>query len=64
MSLCVMEIFDVRLLQERDSAIEVDYGNGCCWLPKSQIEFDCESCVGDLIEVGVPQWLAEEKEMC
>lgn len=31
------------------------------WLPKSQIEFEKKK--GNLVEVTMPQWLAEEKEL-
>lgn len=33
------------------------------WLPKSQCEFPPGCKVGDVVEVTMPNWLAEEKGM-
>lgn len=60
-----IEEFSVQLLRETDAAIHVDHGAGKCWLPKSQIDYITgDADEGDYITVEVPQWLAEEKEMC
>jgi hypothetical protein len=31
------------------------------WLPRSQIEYDRNACVGDIITVTMPGWLATDK---
>ena len=60
-----MEQFSVKLLRETDAAIHVDHGAGKCWLPKSQLDYTTgDADEGDIIEVEMPQWLAEEKEPC
>jgi len=33
------------------------------WLPKSQIEYDDNCSEGDLIDVDIPEWLAEDKDL-
>ena len=62
-----METFMLKYLHQTDNAILV-YDDCQCeeiWLPKSQIEFDGDEldCAnsGDIIELNIPGWLAEEK---
>ncbi len=54
--------FDAEFISETDLAILVDIDGDEVWLPKSQIEMSDGSLdAGDLIEIDVPDWLAEEK---
>lgn len=55
--------FTVEFLRETEKAIHVAHENGECWLPKSMIKWLGAAEEGDEIEVKVPRWLAEEKEM-
>lgn len=55
--------FTVEYINETPAAILVLYQGEQFWLPKSQITWIGAAEEGDLIEVGVPRWLAEEKEM-
>lgn len=61
-----MVYLDVVFQHETAKAVLVEYRAEAIWLPKSQAE--CEWFgrglePGDEIEVGVPLWLAKEKEM-
>ena len=55
--------FEVEFIRETDAAILVLFDFDEIWLPKSQIEWPGGAEEGDEIEVHVPEWLAEEKEM-
>jgi hypothetical protein len=60
-----LEWFDVVIVDETRLAIRVDEGDREIWLPKSMIESlgngKTEYPIGELIEIGVPVWMAEEK---
>jgi hypothetical protein len=38
-----------------------DGEDNAVWLPRSQIEYDRDAAVGDVITVTLPEWLAMEK---
>lgn len=55
---------DVEFLAETDAAVKVRDADGReAWLPKSQIEWPGSAKLHEVIEVTVPQWLAEEKDL-
>jgi|Cruoilmetagenom7_1024161.scaffolds.fasta_scaffold37309_3 hypothetical protein len=56
----------VEIKHETEAAILVDHGMGeDTWVPKSQIlDYSEDSyCIGDAIEIELPEWLANEKGM-
>jgi len=62
--------FNFTFLHETDKAIlilqdgEIDDGKNGIWLPKSKIIYDDnEYARGDEIEVEVPRWLVESKDL-
>lgn len=55
--------FTVEYVRETPAAILVIYDGENIWLPKSQISWIGAAEEGDEIEVSIPRWLAEEKEM-
>ena len=59
--------YTVRLVRETDAAWLVDDGEDSdavqVWLPKSQCEFPRGCRAGQVVEVTVPNWLAEEMGM-
>ena len=59
-----IEIF-VTIVQETPYAILVEHGYGPrVWIPKSQITDDGRSFkINDTVEIEIPVWLAEDKEM-
>ena len=63
MSSRTMHKFDVTFIRETDMAILVEVEGDEFWLPKSQIDWLGCAEEGDEIEVRVPEWLAEEKEL-
>jgi len=53
----------VLFVRETDAAILVDDAGNEVWLPKSQIEFPDDAKLDDVIDVSLPEWLAEDKEL-
>lgn len=54
---------EVELVLETDKALLVMYKTEQIWLPKSKITYDDEKESGEMIEIGVPLWLARTKSM-
>lgn len=59
-----MKLIDLTMQmhhQTADAVLVSDDGNSkkAVWLPKSQVEI--EIVRGDIVEVTMPEWLAEEK---
>lgn len=54
---------DVQYLSHTAKSIHVEYCGEDYYLPLSQIEFDPNPKVGQLIEVDMPEWLAFENGM-
>ncbi len=55
--------YTVEFICETEKAIYVLYDGEKFWLPKSQIKWIGAAEEGDELEVEIPNWLAEEKEM-
>jgi hypothetical protein len=56
--------FSLYMEAETDLAIGVTPlpdGKGMVWLPKSQIEYDGTSTIGERVDVQLPRWLADAK---
>lgn len=57
-----------EFVKETEKAICVEVGDipfrERIWLPKSQLKGNVVAEEGDEIEVNLPRWLAEEKELC
>lgn len=57
--------YTLRLLRETDASWLCDDGEDSdaleVWLPKSKCEFPGGCRVGQVVEVTIPNWLAEEK---
>lgn len=52
-------------LSPSGQALLVDVDGDCVWIPCSQISDDSEVYKpGDVGELIIPQWLAEEKGLC
>ena len=50
----------------KDAVLVRDGDKDVVWLPKSQIEYDNDGGdpgTGTIIDVNVPEWLAEEKDL-
>jgi len=62
-----METFELKYVHQTSDAILVhdDSQQEDLWIPKSQIEYDFEeidlASPGDIIELNIPEWLAEDK---
>ncbi len=55
--------FEVTFVRETAAAILVELDGEEYWLPKSQIQWIGAAEEGDILEVNVPRWLVETKEM-
>jgi len=55
--------FDMEFIRETDMAILTLFEGTEYWLPKSQIDWIGAAEEGDEIEVSIPEWLAEDKEL-
>jgi hypothetical protein len=56
--------FDLEFRCETKLAVLVAEGDGMCWLPKSQVQYDeGEYTRGDVVTIYIPRWLAKEKEL-
>ena len=56
-------VFGTKVVAETDKAILVKMKDeGEHWIPKSQIR--SRVTIGETVELSIPQWLAEEKEIC
>ena len=58
--------YEVEYITETPAGLCVSDGDRRIWLPKSQIEDFLENSFseGDMITITVPDWLAEDKELC
>jgi len=62
-----METFELKYVHQTSNAILVhdDSQQEDLWIPKSPIEYDFDeidlASPGDIIELNIPEWLAEEK---
>lgn len=64
MSRETVEIEDVTVKAESTKALLCLIEDKEHWIPKSQIDEDCElAAKGDVGTLIIPQWLAEEKEL-
>ncbi|MHA1809393.1 MAG: hypothetical protein ACTSYH_03670 [Candidatus Heimdallarchaeaceae archaeon] len=54
---------EVEFNGETDKAIFIKHNGENICLPKSQIEYDENPTEGDLIDVELPTWLADEKDI-
>jgi len=52
---------DVTVRRETDAALQVYDGRNEVWIPKSQIEDQCEDRDGKITSIFIPEWLALEK---
>jgi hypothetical protein len=52
----------VEIVKETDMAYLVKDGDVEVWLPKSQIRGE-EDLQGGIVELIIPEWLAEEKDL-
>jgi hypothetical protein len=62
-----MDEYTLEFLFQSENAILVKDGNNEIWLPKSKIVFDDEYEElekGELIKISIPNWIAEDKELC
>jgi len=56
-------IIEGTLERKTDKAILLMVRTEEVWLPKSQITYDDNSEVGQMIEVDLPYWLAKKNEV-
>lgn len=51
------------LVRQTDAAILVNVEDVEVWLPKSQIDYTEDAFPGEEIDIVLPEWLANEKEL-
>jgi hypothetical protein len=58
-----MPLFEMTFLRETDDAILVEDNFATYWLPKSQIDYTEDPAPGERIDIEIPEWLAEKKDL-
>lgn len=53
----------VTIIRETPDAILVNDGTVDAWIPKSQLLEEPEEQDGGMVEITIPGWLAEDKEL-
>jgi hypothetical protein len=52
---------DVLIIKETDKAFLVNVDGETMWLPKSQVADPDDYTVGDKCEIGITEWIANQK---
>ena len=51
----------VVIIRETDAALLLNDGTSKEWVPKSQISYPDGAGPGDMVEVTMPEWLAQDR---